>query len=224
MNELVAAVALAFAQPEGYVEAGRCHFALTRNGTFYQEDQYTKNKLNVACLGVGFMAKIRNADRLGIRIGLLASASWENRSNTATFYDDEIGKTGLSCDMTNSAIEKGRGCYTVHNGSGDLRGLSLGVTYQIFPAVYAEGGGLFYRLKHYNHVSWAGNGPAWGQPGDYFTSSRTEVLSAKPTIYAGLMFRYKSAYVFARRYESLGGHPDALTNGSFKQIGVGYAF
>jgi hypothetical protein len=213
---------------EGFIEAGLCDFGQERNGVFWQEGRYMKNKLTTQCLALGFSGKVKKA--WGWRAGLMMTSSWQHRSNVATYYDDEIGiePGSKACDTVSvpgPGVEQGRGCYTIHSGSGNLRGFFSSITYEInlgsgFKLI-PEMGLLFYRMKQDNSVTWLDpNAKPSYAPGNYNAGENRDLLKV-PSPFIGVTLRYRDAYAYARHYESQGHHPLALTDGMFRQYGVG---
>lgn len=209
---------------EAQLELGQCRFAAERDGVFYQADRYTRNYLTPRCASLGLAGRWGES-KWGWRLAVLVTGQIQARDNVTTLHDSEMGRHDLACDPTPSTPN--HGCLQRHTGSGSVRGISASLTRELFvhgPWSLSGEAGLFFHESRWasrpSHVDCNG---CWQHP-DYDAGQGSDMLKAMPATLVGLTVRYGSVYFAARRYESPGGRPLSLTDGTFTQLSAGVAW
>lgn len=217
-------------------EYGQCRLGQSKDGDFWQSGKATSNHLTTPCASLGLAGKF-GASRWGWGLAFIATGTFESSGNVATFRDDEAGHNFSPSDCQ----DNGRGCMTVHHGSGDLKGIRVKLTRSFDLGNHLEAipemGLLFNRIFWRDEADWYGSSPARfctnaecvrlrsqpELPGNYDHSEWKDVFRAAPSLSPGITLRYRQVYLSLRRDIPMGGRPLSLTDGSMTELMIGVA-
>lgn len=214
LGAAVMVIAQGIASPEVQLEHGQCRFGKERNGTFYENGQYTRNYLTPSCASIALADKWASGSRWGWRVAYIWTGAIQARDNVA--HIDE-GNDSLPC---NPPVDFG-GCKATFNGSGRMRGVSFSGTgdLRLGPVTAtAEMGFLFFKSQFKAVVT------PIDYPGRVMEGNEESKWWDSPIPLAGLTLRYGNVYIAARHYWPAEHRALSLTDHSFTQISAGLAW
>jgi hypothetical protein len=198
-------------------EWGQCRFALEANGTFYQNDRYTRNYMTPRCATLGIADRFGDGP-WGWRVAVLWTSYIQARDNITTVFDDDAFQHNLTC---NNVPIGGRGCLANINGDGHTYGISVGGTYQHRLGILTLTGeaGLFF-FRHSFHAQFRHTDCDRCHPLGSYDESSGPFTNPSPLL--GLTFRVGAVYFAARHYWPAEHRALSLTNHSFTQLSSGF--